>query len=90
MRQTYDATIHVPAGMRAVMSAEDVVDAGGTRRRGAARSIRFRMDHAIPPYLIALAVGDLALQADRHEHRRLRRAVGRRQGRRPSSPRSIG
>jgi leukotriene-A4 hydrolase len=59
IRQTYDATIHVPAGMVAVMSAEHVGAAGQRDARGLAL-YRFRMTHPIPPYLIALAVGDIA------------------------------
>ncbi|HEX3748260.1 MAG TPA: M1 family metallopeptidase [Bryobacteraceae bacterium] len=47
VRVTFDAEIRVPAGLRAVMGAEM---AGN----------RFRMPQAIPSYLIALAVGDLA------------------------------
>ena len=36
IRQTYDATVHVPAGMRAVMSAEHVgMDGERTRRDSA-------------------------------------------------------
>jgi aminopeptidase N len=62
IRQTYDASVHVPAGMRAVMSAvestnADDVDAGGRRVQ------RFRLDQPVPPYLFALAVGDLAFEA---------------------------
>jgi leukotriene-A4 hydrolase len=51
IRVTYEARVHPPAGMKAVM--------------GAARSEEnhFVMDQPIPPYLIALAVGDLAFQA---------------------------
>ena len=61
IRQTYDATIHVPAGMRAVMSAEHVgIEA---EKDSAGLSVfRFRMTHPIPPYLIALAVGDIAFR----------------------------
>ncbi len=57
IRQTYDAVVHVPSGMRAVMSAEHVPSGGdgGT-------NVRFRMDKPIPPYLIALAVGDIAFK----------------------------
>ena len=58
IRQSYDATIHVPAGMRAVMSAEHVGPEGQRDARGLA-AYRFKMPHPIPPYLIALAVGDL-------------------------------
>lgn len=61
IRQTYDATIRVPAGMRAVMSADHVGAAG--ERDAAGRTVyRFRMDKRIPPYLFALAVGDLAFR----------------------------
>lgn len=58
IRQTYDATVHVPAGMRAVMSAEHTSTAGEKDARGM-DVYRFRMAHPIPPYLIALAVGDI-------------------------------
>jgi len=58
IRQTYDAAIHTPSGMRAVMSAKHTGDEGEKDAQG--QSVyRFRMDHPIPPYLIALAVGDL-------------------------------
>lgn len=61
IRQTYDAAIRVPAGMRAVMSAEQV--GAGTERDAAGRTVyRFRMDKRIPPYLFALAVGDIAFR----------------------------
>ncbi len=61
IRQTYDATVHVPVGMRAVMSAEHVGIEGEKDARG--KSVfRFRMTHPIPPYLIALAVGDIAFR----------------------------
>jgi leukotriene-A4 hydrolase len=60
-RQSYDATIHVPAGMRAVMSAERVGREGEKDADG--RGVyHFRMDKRIPPYLIALAVGDIAFR----------------------------
>jgi len=58
IRQSYDATIHVPADMRAVMSAEHIGPEGQRDARGLA-VYRFRMAHPIPPYLIALAIGDL-------------------------------
>ena len=60
-RQTYDAVVHVPSGMRAVMSAEH---AGTEAEKDSAglSVFRFRMPHPIPPYLIALAVGDLAFR----------------------------
>ena len=61
IRQTYDATVHVPAGMRAVMSAANIGRDGETDAEGRA-VYRYRMDKAIPPYLIALAVGDIAFR----------------------------
>ncbi|MEO5580039.1 MAG: M1 family metallopeptidase, partial [Gemmatimonadaceae bacterium] len=61
LRQTYDAAVHVPPGMRAVMSAAHVGTEG--EKDSAGRSVyRFRMDKRIPPYLIALAVGDIAFK----------------------------
>jgi hypothetical protein len=62
IRQTYDAAIHVPAGMRAVMSAERV-QPEGEKDSGGRGVYRFKMDKAIPPYLIALAIGDIAFKA---------------------------
>jgi leukotriene-A4 hydrolase len=61
IRQTYEATIRVPRGLRAVMSAENV----GTEGEGDADTaiFRFRMANPIPPYLFALAVGDLDFRA---------------------------
>lgn len=61
IRQTYDAIIRVPAGMRAVMSAEHAGTAGERDPQGRA-VYRFRMDKRIPPYLFALAVGDIAFR----------------------------
>ncbi len=61
IRQTYDATIHVPAGMRAVMSAEHVGSEGEKDARGLL-TYRFRLDKPVPPYLLALAVGDIAFR----------------------------
>jgi leukotriene-A4 hydrolase len=45
VRVTFEARVHVPPGLKAVMGAPDFV-----------------MNRPIPPYLIALAVGDLAFQ----------------------------
>jgi aminopeptidase N len=62
IRQTYSARITVPAELKAVMSAEMLTPQG--EPAGADhRAYRFRMDHPVPPYLIALAVGDLAFRA---------------------------
>ncbi|HEX6308253.1 MAG TPA: M1 family metallopeptidase [Longimicrobiales bacterium] len=58
IRQTYEAVVRVPAGMRAVMSAELLTPEGESADGGTA--YRFRLEQPVPPYLIALAVGDLA------------------------------
>lgn len=57
IRITYDARIHAPKVLRAVMSAEmkDKADASGTWS--------FSMPQPIPDYLLALAVGDIAFEA---------------------------
>jgi aminopeptidase N len=61
VRMTYDATIRVPAGMRAVMSAEPKGrDAGALAPDGV---YRFTMPQAIPSYLIAIGVAKLEFRA---------------------------
>lgn len=57
VRITYDATIRVPQGLMAIMSAENPtsVSADGV--------YHFRMPQPIPSYLLALAVGDLEFRA---------------------------
>ena len=61
IRQTYEARITVPKPLRAVMSAAaltpDGVEAGHQRR------FDFRMEQAIPPYLFAIAIGDLSFRS---------------------------
>ncbi len=57
VRFTYDATIRVPPGAMAVMSATN------PQQRAADGVYRFTMDKPIPSYLMALAVGDLDFQA---------------------------
>ncbi|CAA9364035.1 MAG: Peptidase M1, membrane alanine aminopeptidase, partial [uncultured Gemmatimonadetes bacterium] len=61
IRQTYSARITVPRELRAVMSAEMLTPEGEMVEGG--RAFRFRLDKPVPPYLIALAVGDLAFRA---------------------------
>src|SRR5678816_4548265 len=56
VRMTYDATIHVPKELVAVMAAEA---APGEKGSGV---FRFHMPQPIPSYLIALAIGELAFQ----------------------------
>jgi aminopeptidase N len=61
IRQTYSAKITVPAPLRAVMSAEHVSEpAAGSSGE---RTFEFRMTNPVPPYLIALAIGDIADKA---------------------------
>ncbi len=59
IRITYEAKIDVPSDLTAVMSAEMLA----TIRNGERSVTAFRMDRPIPPYLIALAVGDLEFRA---------------------------
>ena len=77
IRQTYDATIRVPAGMRAVMSADHVQPEGEKDSLGRA-VFRFRMDKPIPPYLVALAIGDIAFKPIGTQHGCVRRAISAR------------
>jgi leukotriene-A4 hydrolase len=56
VRVTYDAKIHVPPGLTAVMSAESLP-------KGPDPTVfEFEMKQPIPSYLISLAVGDLAFK----------------------------
>jgi leukotriene-A4 hydrolase len=61
VRQTYDARIVAPEPLIAVMSAEQLTPDGTPAGTGL-RAFRFRMDQPIPPYLIAIAIGDLAFR----------------------------
>ena len=61
IRQTYSARITVPAGLRAVMSAEQRTPGGTETENG--RTFEFALTQPVPPYLIALAVGDIAFRA---------------------------
>lgn len=56
VRITYSATIRTPKELRAVMSAEQDNNAAPTGE------YKFNMPQAIPPYLIALAAGDIAFK----------------------------
>jgi leukotriene A-4 hydrolase/aminopeptidase len=55
VRMTYDATIRTPKDLVAVMAAE-------TEPSNDKGIYRFRMPQAIPSYLIAIAIGDLAFK----------------------------
>lgn len=57
LRLTYEATITTPAGLLAVMSADNSLS---EERSG---EYHFTMPQAIPPYLIAIAAGDLAIKS---------------------------
>ena len=61
IRQSWDAAITVPTGYVAVMSGERLTPSGEPAGQGMTR-FRFTMPHAVPPYLIALAIGDLAFR----------------------------
>ena len=56
MRMTYDATIRVPPGLLALMSAENPAAASEDG------VYSFRMPQPIPSYLLALAVGDIVFR----------------------------
>ncbi|MFC5345632.1 M1 family metallopeptidase [Brevundimonas staleyi] len=58
IRQTYSAKITVPNALKAVMSAE-MLTPNGERAGEGMHSYRFRMTNPVPPYLMAIAVGDL-------------------------------
>lgn len=62
IRQSWTAAITVPQDLVAVMSGERLTPKGEPVGKGMHR-FRFRMDHNVPPYLIALAVGDIASRA---------------------------
>ncbi len=59
VRQTWEAKIRVPAGLTAVMSAPKV---GEPLIDGDSRIFAYKMDKPVAPYLIAIAVGDLAFR----------------------------
>ncbi|HET9811156.1 MAG TPA: M1 family metallopeptidase [Sphingomicrobium sp.] len=56
IRQSWEARIKVKKPLTAVMSA---TSAGDPIDDGDSRIFRYRMDHPVAPYLIAIAVGDL-------------------------------
>ena len=60
IRQTWEATIHVPAGLTAVMSAPKATE---PITQGGESVFSYRMDHSVAPYMIAIGVGDLAFKS---------------------------
>ncbi|MEO7313423.1 MAG: M1 family metallopeptidase [Chitinophagaceae bacterium] len=57
IRFSYNATVTVPPNLMAVMSAEN------PQTKSADGIYHFKQTHAIPSYLLALAVGDIAFKA---------------------------
>jgi aminopeptidase N len=60
IRQSWEATIHVPAGMTAVMSAPKGAE---PITQGGESVFTFKMPHSVAPYMIAIAVGDLTFRS---------------------------
>ncbi|HVM21778.1 MAG TPA: M1 family metallopeptidase [Sphingomicrobium sp.] len=59
IRQSWEATIRVPAGLTAVMSAPRSAQ---PITQGGESVFSFRMNHGVASYMIAIAVGDLAFK----------------------------
>ena len=62
IRQTYEASITVPRPLTVVMSAEMTTPNGSNAGNGL-RAYKFKMDQPVPPYLIAIAAGDIAFRS---------------------------
>ncbi|OGN43865.1 MAG: aminopeptidase [Caulobacterales bacterium RIFCSPHIGHO2_01_FULL_70_19] len=62
IRQTWDARIVAPSDLKAVMSAEMLTPEGEPAGEGLT-AWRFRMTNPVPPYLIAIGVGDVDFAA---------------------------
>ncbi len=62
IRQTWEARITAPEPLKVVMSGERLTPDGEPAGDGR-RAYRFRMDHPVAPYLIAIAAGDIAFRA---------------------------
>ena len=59
IRQTWEATIRVPAGLTAVMSAPKSAE---PITQGGESVFSYKMPHSVAPYMIAIGVGDLAFK----------------------------
>jgi leukotriene-A4 hydrolase len=59
IRQSWEATIHVPAGLTAVMSAPKSAE---PITQGGESIFSYKMPHSVAPYMIAIGVGDLAFK----------------------------
>ena len=62
IRQTYEARIVAPADLTVVMSAQHLTPEGESAGEGR-KAWRFRMTNPIPPYLIAIGIGELEFAA---------------------------
>jgi aminopeptidase N len=60
IRQTWEARVTVPAALDVVMSAPERREIA---RSAVTRTLGFRMDKPVAPYLIAIAAGDIRFQA---------------------------
>ncbi|NUT01682.1 MAG: M1 family metallopeptidase [Sphingomonas sp.] len=60
IRQSWEATIHVPAGLTAVMSAPKSAE---PITQGGESVFSYKMPHSVAPYMIAIGVGDLAFKS---------------------------
>jgi len=60
IRQSWEATIHVPAGLTAVMSAPKAAE---PITQGGESIFSYKMEHSVAPYMIAIGVGDLAFKS---------------------------
>ena len=62
IRQTWDARITAPSDLKVAMSAQ-ALNTTGEDVGGGMRAWSFREPNPVPPYLIAIGVGDIAFQA---------------------------
>jgi leukotriene-A4 hydrolase len=60
IRQSWEATIRVPAGLTAVMSAPKSAE---PITQGGESVFSYKMPHSVAPYMIAIGVGDLAFKS---------------------------
>jgi leukotriene-A4 hydrolase len=60
IRQSWDASIRIPAGFTVVMSAPRAAE---PITQGGESVFNFRMNHSVAPYMIAIAAGDLVFKS---------------------------
>ena len=63
IRQTWNARITAPSDLKVVMSAESLSGEAGEPAGPGHTAWRFQTTNPVPPYLIAVGVGDVAFQA---------------------------